>query len=136
MTAAPGSSIRQLSVRVLTGLCGLMMGVLGSWSLLAPASFARFIDFSPFNEHLLHDVGAFQIGIGITLLLSTVWKDPLGVALVGFVSADALHVANHALDLHLGGHRSDPWLLGGFGLLALTALVLHLRPVSPAQRNP
>ena len=26
-------------------------------------SFATLIDFPPYNVHLLHDVGAFQIGI-------------------------------------------------------------------------
>src|SRR5215212_9317849 len=42
---------------------GLFMLALGIWAFFAPASFADFIAF-PYNRHLLHDVGAFQIGIG------------------------------------------------------------------------
>jgi len=44
---------------------GLFMLVLGIWAFFAPASFADFVAF-PYNRHLLHDVGAFQIGIGTT----------------------------------------------------------------------
>jgi hypothetical protein len=44
---------------------GGFMLIFGVWSLLLPRSFDAFIDFPPYNEHLLHDVGAFQIGIGV-----------------------------------------------------------------------
>jgi hypothetical protein len=46
--------------------------------------FDAFIDFPPYNEHLLHDVGAFQIGIGVSVLLALMWSDSIGVALVAF----------------------------------------------------
>jgi hypothetical protein len=51
---------------------GLFMLVLGIWAFFAPASFADFVAF-PYNRHLLHDVGAFQIGIGTTMLLALMW---------------------------------------------------------------
>jgi hypothetical protein len=38
---------------------GGFMVIFGAWSLLFPRSFDAFIDFPPYNEHLLHDVGAF-----------------------------------------------------------------------------
>ena len=53
---------------------GLFMLVLGIWAFFAPASFAEFVAF-PYNRHLLHDVGAFQIGIGTTMLLALMWTD-------------------------------------------------------------
>src|SRR5215203_5183780 len=53
---------------------GLFMLVLGIWAFFAPASFADFVAF-PYNRHLLHDVGAFQIGIGTTMLLALMWTD-------------------------------------------------------------
>src|SRR5215218_9813471 len=49
---------------------GGFMLIFGVWSLLFPRSFDAFIDFPPYNQHLLHDVGAFQIGIGVSVLLS------------------------------------------------------------------
>jgi hypothetical protein len=127
MTTAARPSAGRVAVTVLTGLCGLLTAALGGWALLAPQSFAGFIDFPPYNEHLLHDLGAFQIGIGAGLLLAPFWSDAVGVALVAFLTADTIHVANHALDLPLGGHRSDPWLLAGLGVAAAVALLLHLR---------
>jgi hypothetical protein len=32
--------------------------------------------YPPFNEHLLHDIGAFNLGLGATLLLALAW--PMG----------------------------------------------------------
>jgi hypothetical protein len=105
---------------------GGFMLIFGVWSLLFPRSFDAFIDFPPYNEHLLHDVGAFQIGIGVSVLLSLVWSDSIGVALVGFIVAGAIHSINHALDRHLGGHPLDQWELAGLVLVALAALIVHL----------
>jgi hypothetical protein len=101
--------------------------IFGIWSLLFPRSFEALIDFPPYNEHLLHDVGAFQIGIGISVLVSLMWSDSIGVALVAFIVAGTIHSINHALDRHLGGHSSDQWGLAGLVLVALAALIVHLR---------
>jgi hypothetical protein len=95
---------------------GGFMLIFGVWSLLFPRSFDAFIDFPPYNEHLLHDIGAFQIGIGVSVLLSLIWSDSVGVALVAFIVAGTVHSINHALDRHLGGTLSinggspvSPW---------------------------
>jgi hypothetical protein len=82
--------------------------------------------FRPYNEHLLHDVGAFQIGIGVSVLLSLMWSDSIGVALVAFIVAGAIHSINHTLDRHLGGHSLDQWELAGLVLVGLAALIVHL----------
>jgi uncharacterized protein YjeT (DUF2065 family) len=81
---------------------------------------------APLPDRLLHDVGAFQIGIGVSVLLSLMWSDSIGVALVGFIVAGAIHSINHALDRHLGGHPLDQWELAGLVLVALGALIVHL----------
>jgi MYXO-CTERM domain-containing protein len=108
-------------------LCGAANLVFGVWSLLRPGSFAAFIAFPPYNEHLLHDLGAFQLGLGAGLLLALVWADAISVTLAGFAVAGAVHTANHTLDHHLGGHPGDPWGLGALTLLALLGLVGHQR---------
>jgi hypothetical protein len=96
-----------------------MLG-LGAWAFLAPASFARFIAYPPpYNRHLLHDAGAFQLGIGTATLLALRWSDALLVALTGFAVASGLHTLSHAIDRHLGGHAGD---VPALGLLTLVAV--------------
>jgi hypothetical protein len=114
-------------VRLVVLICAVSMLGIGLWALVAPMSFAGWISFPPYNEHLIHDAGAFQIGIGAALLLSLLSDDALTVALGGFIVGGTLHAFSHAVDSHLGGHASDPWLLAGQVLLAAAALGLHLR---------
>lgn len=128
-----------LLVRGVAMLCGGSILVVGVWALLAPASFSGWIDFPPYNEHLLHDAGAFQVGIGVSVLTALVWSDAVAVTLLGFLVAGTIHAVNHGVDLHLGGHPSDQWLLGALDLLALVALGVHLRhrrlPGRPSERR-
>src|SRR4029453_15165304 len=49
---------------------GSLMLAAGIWGLVAPRSFAEFVAF-PYNRHFLHDAGAFQIGIGVPLVLAS-----------------------------------------------------------------
>ena len=102
-----------------------MLGV-GIWCLAAPTSFAEAVKFPP-AQHFVHDLGAFQVGIGVTLLLAAIWSDGLALALAGFLVANSIHAVNHAVDLDLGGRASDPWLLGVVSLLIAGALALRLR---------
>jgi PPOX class probable F420-dependent enzyme len=118
--------MRQTYIVVVTALAGAFAVVFGFWALLAPGSFAGFIDFPPENEHLLHDVGAFQLGLGATLLLAIAWADGLAVALAGFFVANTAHTVNHATDLDLGGRDSDWVLLGILSVLVAVALGLRL----------
>jgi hypothetical protein len=114
-------------VRSVVLVCAASMLGVGLWALMAPRSFAGGISFPPYNEHLIHDAGAFQIGIGAALLLSLLLSDALTVALGGFLVGGTVHVFNHAVDSHLGGHASDPWWLAAQVLLAAAALGVHLR---------
>ena len=57
--------------------CRVNTAVFWVWALTWPASFAALIDFPPTNEHLLHDVDAFQLGLGVSLLLALVTADGL-----------------------------------------------------------
>ena len=108
-------------------ICAASMLALGAWAFLAPESFARFIDYPPYNRHLIHDAGAFQLGIGATVLLALWWSDALVVALTGFAVASGLHTLSHWTDRNLGGHGSDVPSLGLLTVVALIALYLHGR---------
>jgi len=118
---------RPATVTVAALICGASMLGLGLWAFLDPPSFSDFIDFAPYNEHLIHDAGAFQVGIGAAVLLALWWSDALVVALTGFVVASGLHTLSHAIDRSLGGHDSDVPSLGLLTLVALLALYLQGR---------
>jgi PPOX class probable F420-dependent enzyme len=125
-TASGSGRAAHAYIVALTVLAGIGMAAAGVWSLAAPRSFADAVDF-PYSEHFLHDLGAFQLGIGATLLLAVAWRDGLALALAGFLVANTVHAVNHAVDLDLGGHGFDPWGLGALSLLVAVALAMRLR---------
>jgi PPOX class probable F420-dependent enzyme len=112
-------------VLAVTLLAGLFMTAAGLAGLLAPGWFADAAGY-PRHTHFVHDAGAFQLGIGVTLLLAVAWRDGLALALAGFLVANTTHAVNHAVDLDLGGHSSDPWGLAALSLLTAAALVVRL----------
>jgi PPOX class probable F420-dependent enzyme len=113
-------------VTIVTLLGAVLTGAAAVWCLAAPGSFADFVDF-PRHEHFVHDLGAFQLGLAVSLLLALIWADGLATALGGFLVANAVHAVNHAGDLDLGGRGSDPWLIGAMAVLVGAALVVRLR---------
>lgn len=96
-------------VRGVTLAGGAFMIIGGVWAFADPRSFFEVLaTFEPYNEHFLHDIGVFQVGIGATLLLALVWTDALRVALTGFAVGAGLHLVSHLMDGSLGGRPTDP----------------------------
>jgi hypothetical protein len=118
----------QLTVTVVTVLAAVNFLVLGAWAFLAPRSFYDNVaTFEPYNLHLLHDLGAFQLAIGASLLAALVWSDGLTVALAGATVGAVVHDISHVMDRDLGGRSSDPWALGLLAVLLIIALALRIR---------
>lgn len=116
------------SMRAVVLLGAVAFLVPGVWSFGWPRSFHETVAmFDPFNLHLFHDLGAFQIGIGVALLAALVWRDAVAVALAGATTGAMIHAVSHVMDRHLGGRASDPYLLSLLALVLLVALVLRLR---------
>lgn len=111
---------------MIAAVAGLVLLAGGFWALFAPASFADFAGF-PAHTHFSHDLGAFQLGIGATLLLATIWGDALAVALAGFAVAGTVHAINHIVDLDEGGAVWQLVLLAVLSVAAGTGLALRLR---------
>jgi PPOX class probable F420-dependent enzyme len=109
-------------------LAGLFMAMAGMWALLAPGSFADFAGF-PRHTHFVHDAGAFQLGIGATLLLALAWRDAPALALAGFLVSGTVHAINHAVDLDLGGPLWAAWGLAVLSLVIAVALAVRLRQI-------
>ncbi len=116
---------RWLTTLVLV-VAGAFMVAAGVWGLVAPRSFAGFAGF-PYSRHFLHDAGAFQLGIGVTLLLAAAWADAAAVVLAGFLVTNTVHTVNHIVDLDVGGHARDAWGIGLLSVLTLAALVVRMR---------
>jgi len=108
------------AVNAIVVLSAALMAGAGVWMWGWPESFAAYVHF-PVHAHFLHDLGVFHIGLAVALLTALVRRDAIFVVLVGYTVTCVLHAGNHVLDLHLGGHPSQPYLialqalLGGLG---------------------
>ena len=93
-------------VRVVAIIGGASFLLFGLWALAAPQSFFDTLAaFDPYNAHFIHDIGAFQIGLGLVLLLASFPDrvDGLAAALLGVGGGAAAHVVSHIMDTDLGG---------------------------------
>lgn len=120
------STLARVYLFTVTALVGATTVGIGIWCLVDPTSFADAVNFQA-HQHFLHDVGAFQLGLGLTLLLALIWADALATALAGFFVANAVHTVNHVVDLDLGGSVTQAWLLGLVSVALVVAFVLRLR---------
>lgn len=110
----------------------------GGWALLLPRSFfERVATWPPFNDHLMRDAGAFQLGIGIGLAAALLPLSGTVAALVGATAAAILHTVSHVVDYGDGGRSSDPYTLGIVALVLGVALFTEIRSVivSPRHRD-
>ena len=117
MSAAPAPIIRA---------CVAVLGVIsigaGLWALIAPHSFYdQAATFPPYNRHFIHDIGAFQIGLGSCLIAALALADALLVVLLGNALGGMSHFVGHVADRSIGGQSSDPFT---FGVLAIVMIVL------------
>jgi uncharacterized membrane protein len=115
--------------RIIALAVGVVYLLLGLWAFLDPAIFyGQVATFPPYNQHFLHDAGAFQVGLGLALLLPAVLGRGLRPALLAVLAASLLHFGAHAEDLRLGGHpATDLTVLGMLCLALVAALVVDTR---------
>ncbi|MGH2608581.1 MAG: hypothetical protein ACRDHF_05775 [Tepidiformaceae bacterium] len=104
--------------------------VFGLWAFFdARSFFDDAAEFHPYNAHFLHDIGAFQVGIGATLAVA-LWKrsDAIFCALLGAGIGSAFHTVAHVGDSDRGGQDSDPYVFGLFTVVLLAAAVWKVVP--------
>lgn len=115
-------------VSAVLGVIGVMTLIAGVWAYSSPSGFAEFVRF-PSHEHFLHDVGAFQVGLGLMLLFALIWADAVALVLTAFLAANTLHAVAHFADLDLGGTLWSAVVLAAASVLIALALWLRLRAV-------
>jgi len=118
-----------MTARIVALAVGVFYLLVGLWAFLAPASFySQVATFPPFNQHFLHDAGAFQVGLGLALLLPAALGRGLRPALLAVLAASLLHFVAHVEDVRLGGHSAtDLTALGVLCLALVAGLVVDTR---------
>lgn len=114
----------------LTALGAAFFLAFGLWPFLdARSFFDEIAEFEPYNPHFLHDIGAFQLGIGATLAIA-LWQrtDAIFAALAGAGIGAALHSAAHIRDSDLGGSDSDIFVQAAVAVLLLAGAAWKLTP--------
>ncbi len=92
--------------RAVATIGAIVFIVFGAWAMLDPRSFFEAVArFEPYNQHFLQDIGAFQIGLGVVLVLAVAMPrlDALAVTLLGTGVGAAAHSVSHIVGIDLGG---------------------------------
>jgi hypothetical protein len=118
--------------RLVAGVGGTFLLLSGLWAMLSPRSFFDAVaDFEPYSQHLVQDIGAFQIGLGAVLLLVLFIRDSLAAGLLGVGIGSAAHVVSHLVGHDLGGTPAlDIPLFSIFTVVLLSAALVRWRHVA------
>lgn len=111
-------------IRTVTLIGAAFFVAFGLWAFLAPQSFFdQLAMFEPYNVHFLHDIGAFQVGLGAVLALAAFPErlDGLAAALLGVGIGALVHTVGHVIDSDLGGSPTTD--IPTLGILAVVLLV-------------
>ncbi len=118
-------------IRTVTLVGAVFLVGFGLWAFLAPESFfEQLAAFEPYNIHFLHDIGAFQVGLGAVLALAAFPEriDGLAAALLGVGTGALLHAVGHVIDSGLGGTpATDIPTLGILAVVLLAAGIARQR---------
>lgn len=116
---------RTYALYAIAGAAAASFLVFGLWPFFDSLSFYDNVaDFPPYNPHFLHDVGAFQIGLGAVLVFALIWpRDAILVALLGTGIAAAFHFVAHIQDE--GGNAGQTASLGLMAALLLGGAAWH-----------
>lgn len=114
--------------RIAAALGGIFLVSFGVLAVLAPRTFYDTVAvWPPYNHHFIHDIGAFQIGLGAILLLALRYGDSLFVGLAGAGTGAAVHAIVHVIDRHLGGKTTDPVVMTVLALILLAGAAARWR---------
>jgi hypothetical protein len=118
-------AVRPSIAQVVVAIAGILHLLVGLAMLLAPMWFFVTIGtFPPFNRHYIGDLGAFQLAMGVGLLLAA--RAPARQRLLIFTIAlgNLVHMFNHAYDALIGRASLAYWLADSGPLLVMTLALL------------
>jgi hypothetical protein len=135
---------RHAPARIGLALVALLQAELAIWGLIAPRSlFDHFpgaghhwiSPLGPYNEHLVRDFAAAELGLAVLLFAAAVWFTPrlVMVAAAVFITATVPHFIYHLTTTSSLSTADNIASLGGFVLeLALVGFALTRALVSTA----
>lgn len=110
------------------GLGAAFFLVGGAWSFLWPRSFFDTVAlYPPYNEHLFHDLGAFQLGIGAALAAGLASVRGLVAGLIGGAVGSTFHAVSHWIDRGHGGRDLDPLATSLLAVVLVAAAIVAAR---------
>jgi peptidoglycan/LPS O-acetylase OafA/YrhL len=124
---------RNLVALIAAGIGAVFFIGPGLWAFFDPQGFYdELATFEPYNEHFIHDIGAFQIGIGVALA-SAIWRrnDALLAALLGAAVGSVFHTIAHFIDHDLGGKDSDVVVFSVITVVLLAGAALRVQTTRP-----
>jgi peptidoglycan/LPS O-acetylase OafA/YrhL len=124
---------RNLVALIAAGIGAVFFIGPGLWAFFDPQGFHdELATFEPYNEHFIHDIGAFQIGIGVALA-SAIWRrnDALLAALLGAAVGSIFHTIAHFIDHDLGGKDSDVVVFSVITVVLLAGAALRVQTTRP-----
>jgi len=136
---SPRGEYQRPIARIILVAMALFGLVPGAWAAAAPESF--YWDFpkirsawvssdGPFNEHLIRDIGAFFLALGILALIAAISGRLLAARLAGmaWLVFGTVHAAYHFTHLHVYPESIDQWLnvVSMLGSIAMAVAVLVL----------
>lgn len=122
------------AARLIALVVGTFYVVVGLSAFFTPQWFYSTVaPYPPYSQHLFHDVGAFQVGLGLVLILAVGARAALQPALLAVLAASLLHVVSHVEDAALGGHVTDPFALSLLAALLAVAIVAEWRAARASQ---
>ena len=124
---------RNLVALIAAGIGAVFFVGPGLWAFFDPQGFYdELATFEPYNEHFIHDIGAFQIGIGVALA-SAIWRrnDALLAALLGAAVGSIFHTIAHFIDHDLGGKDSDVVVFSVITVVLLAGAALRVQTTRP-----
>jgi hypothetical protein len=114
-----GKRLTETMMRQALLLLGLTQLAIGGWLVIDPESFVDAIaPFGPADNHFLRDLGTFQAGIGIALLVAAGRPPSRAPILFAALAQSALHTVNHLFDIG----NTDPGWLGPANFVAVLLL--------------
>ena len=102
----------------------VLFGAGGLWCLVSPHSFFEQVaTYPPYNVHLFHDLGAFQLGIAASLAAGLVGRSTLAAGLWGAAVGATGHALSHWEDAELGGRSTDPLTMSVVAAVLVAGLI-------------
>ncbi len=119
------TSRRRLTARAALALVAVVQAEIALWGLIAPRSFFTgypggghhwVVSLGPYNQHLVRDYAAAELGFAVLLLACVVWFERRLVLVAGaaFLAATVPHFAYHLTTTSHLGAVDNIGSLGGF----------------------